>query len=32
MTGDEQHALIVTDVHRERDVHGGKDDGVVERY
>jgi hypothetical protein len=29
---DEQHALLTGDVDRERDVHGGKDDGVFERY
>ena len=28
----EQHALLVADVERERNVHVGKDDYVFERY
>ena len=27
---DEQHALVVADVHGQGHVHGGEDDGVVE--
>jgi hypothetical protein len=27
----EQHALLVAHVDGQRDVHGGEDDGVVER-
>jgi hypothetical protein len=32
MARDQKHTLLVTGVHRERHVHGGEDDGVVERY
>jgi hypothetical protein len=32
VTGDEQHALLVTRLDGDRDVHIGEDDDVVERY
>jgi hypothetical protein len=31
MARDEQHALVITDVHGQGDIHGREDDGVVQR-